>query len=300
MGISFWLIGNTPKEMELITPVGITTKAPTINSNASLLMLGSCFAQEVGARLVPQMPEGHILVNPLGTMYSPTAIASTLRQWARSEQPAAPFQGQDGCWHSWQAASVCSATTAEECNTKLNAAWQSGQDFLRSASHLIVTFGTTRYYALTDNALASPVMNCHKEPAARFIEVEPTLEEIIADWQALLAELLAINPSLRVITTVSPYRYRKYGFHTSQLQKAKLLLLCDALSGATYFPSYEILLDELRDYRFYATDMLHPSEQAVDIIAERFRQWAFSPALLHEADERLRLWRKSQHRTLVK
>lgn len=294
-------------ERLLYTPVEAQPGAVQIDAASRLVMLGSCFAQEVGSRMEQQMPEGSVLTNPLGPMYSPMAISETLRSWMRGEAAREPFLGHDGRWHSWQASSVCSADSQESCTQLLTTAWQHGREALKSATHLIVTFGTTRYYRLLSptGSATHPVANCHKEPAARFSEIEPTLEALIADWQALTDELHAFNPSLRILLTVSPYRYRKYGFHASQIQKSKLLLLCDALCSRpdapqiSYFPSYEILLDELRDYRFYATDMLHPSEQAVDIITERFREWAFTPAMLREADERLREYRRAQHRPII-
>lgn len=286
----------------LFTPVTLPTSGITLTSESRILLLGSCFAQEVGQRLVPQFPEGQVTVNPLGPIYSPTLLAQTLRAWLRKEPPLAPFLGRDERWHSWQASSVCSAATREECEAKLQAAWLRGCEALHSATHLVLTFGTTRYYQLQPCAgeTALKVSNCHKEPSARFQEQEPTLQELTEEWDSLFREMRTAGIQCDIVLTVSPYRYRKYGMHTSQLQKSKLLLLCDALQPHThYFPSYEILLDELRDYRFYAADLLHPSEQAVDIIAERFREWCFTPALMTEAQERLRQYRREQHRTLI-
>lgn len=292
--------------MELQTPIEMPPQPRPLTSDSRVLLLGSCFAQEVGVRLQHQMPDGQVVVNPLGPQYSPEVLAHTLRGWLRGVPELPPFEGRDRMWHSWQASSVCSATTQEECVRLLHEAWEQGREALLSATHIVLTFGTTRYYRLADaadNQSGQVVANCHKELSTRFREEEPSLEALIADWQALIAELHALPQRPEVILTVSPYRYRKYGYHTSQLHKARLLLLCDALKDAPgaphYFPSYELLLDELRDYRFYAPDMLHPSEQAVDYIADRFREWAFAPELLREADERLREWRRRQHRPLM-
>lgn len=351
------MLWSTPVTLPLAPPQPLT-------SESRVLLLGSCFAQEVGERLVHQLPEGHVVVNPLGPMYSPAVVAHALRQWLTrttpfeqtatsskqggnatekgapaADAPLPPFLGQDGRWHVWQASSVCSAATEEECRARYEEAWKRGRSALMSATHLIITFGTTRHYRLSDAAGQPLVANCHKEPAARFIEEDPSLDSLISEWTDLLnlfqaAPFKADSAGPSLIFTVSPYRYRKYGMHESQLQKAKLLLLCDALCnphltispastdltstspahphglppggevpegrrGAFYFPSYEILLDELRDYRFYAPDLLHPSPQAIDEIAERFRQWAFTPELLQEADARLKAYRRSQHRDLT-
>lgn len=282
----------------LFTPIEFPPQPPLLTTDSRLLMLGSCFAQEVGQQLLPQLGPGAVTVNPLGPLYSPTTIAATLRAWLHDEVPAEPFLGHDGVWHSFQAASVCSAPTREECISRLQAAWHTGREALLQATHLIITFGTTRHYLHEGH----PVANCHKEPASTFTEEEPQLPSLIGEWQDLLHQITALGSLQSCILTVSPYRYRKYGFHQSQLQKARLLLLCDALcqdAAVSYFPSYELLLDELRDYRFYAPDMLHPSAQAVEIIAQRFRQWSFSPALIPVADERLRQHRRSQHKPLI-
>ncbi len=289
----------------LSTPVELPDAPFQLTPDDRILCLGSCFAQEVGERLQHQLAEGCVCVNPLGPLYSPQVVATLLDTWMRNLPPAAPFRGRDGLWHSWQASSVCSAATEEECRSRIAAEWEKGREALRTASLIIITFGTTRAYHLRaahQSSFDSPVFNCHKEPSSLFIEQQPSLEEFGNVWHNLLQRLANFNPRAHVLLTVSPYRYKKYGLHVSQLQKATLLLLCDAIQSvglAHYFPAYEILLDELRDYRFYAPDMLHPSPQTVDIIAERFRRWLFSPALLAEADNRLRQWRQEQHRPLL-
>lgn len=290
---------------QLLTPVELPPDPPQLTSNDRILLLGSCFAQEVGERLKPQFPEGHVCVNPLGPLYAPQTVVAVLQSWLNGEQPAAPFRGRDGLWHSWQASSVCSAPTEAECRQKLAAAWEQGREALAQATLIVLTFGTTRGYALRSGMSGWPdglVANCHKEVADTFVEHTPELPALVAHLSAFCRQLSMQGNHPALLLTVSPYRYRKYGLHQSQLQKARLLLLCEELcakAGASYFPSYEILLDELRDYRFYAPDMLHPSSQAVDIIAERFRRWAFSPALLAEGDARLRAWRQVQHRAIV-
>lgn len=289
-------------ESRLFTPVALPTQVPTLDCESQILCLGSCFAQEVGERLVHQFGEGQVVVNPLGPLYSTDVIHHTLSRWLQHTPLEVPFHGHDGVWHSWDAASLCSGATEEECALKTSEAWHNGQAALHSCSHLVLTFGTTRSYALTSTNREDSrlVANCHKEPSTLFTEVEPSLNEMISRWQELIGQIRSVNPQIEIILTVSPYRYRKYGFHESQVQKAKLLLLCDALKYSThYFPSYEILLDELRDYRFYAPDMLHPTPQAVDIITERFRQWCFSQELMRQSEEKIKEWRRSQHHSII-
>ena len=144
--------------------------------------------------------------------------------------------------------------------------------------------------------------NCHKQPAAEFKECALSVGEIVERWHTLLKRLHEANPKLQVIFTVSPYRYAKYGMVENQRAKATLLLAVEQLvegnPNAHYFPAYEILLDELRDYRFYAEDMLHPSEQAVTYIWQRFTSWAFTPEVVKFSQEWERTERDLAHRPL--
>jgi hypothetical protein len=144
---------------------------------------------------------------------------------------------------------------------------------LRTASYLVVTFGTAYVYRLKKNGMV--VANCHKLPASDFVRERLTVGDIVDEWSVLLEDLWRVNPSLKIICTVSPVRHGKDGAHPNQISKATLLLAEEVLTGqysgqVSYFPAYEIMMDELRDYRFYAEDMIHPSSQAIDYIWERF------------------------------
>ena len=155
---------------------------------------------------------------------------------------------------------------------------------------MFLTLGTNHVYRLKETG--EIVDNCEKRPAALFEEEELTVDEC-AEYLRKAVELLRANqPEVQIVLTVSPIRYRKYGYHESQLSKATLLLAIDKLlhltsdiGHLTYFPAYEIVMDELRDYRFYAADMLHPSEQAVDYIWERLVGWCFSDEAIAFMDE---------------
>lgn len=261
------------------------------------MLIGSCFAEHVGGHLLRELNDRMVDVNPFGVLYNPISIAQALRLLmsddGREEVASKVFLGQDGAWHSWLHTTYFSGSTREDCQQKIIERYDASRDFLRNASLLCITFGTTRCYKLQDGAV---VANCHKEPQRCFTEYDASLEELSMLWHDLMTELRAFNPGLRVCLTVSPYRYRKYGFHESQIQKAKLLLLADTLKDeCLYFPAYEIMMDELRDYRFYANDMLHPSELAVDIIYDRFKQWCFTDKLTELSARNLKVWKRSQH-----
>jgi len=293
--------------MQLITPVILPKTDITLDTDSRVMMIGSCFAEHVGEKLVQYMGDDKVNVNPFGVLYNPVSIAQGLELLIDEtfSQHLTPntqhiFLGQDGLWHSWLFTSHFSGSTREECEIKTKDAIENAREFLKHATLLCITFGTTRCYRLKNenqNKETFVVANCHKEPQRCFTEIEPTLDELQVLWGTVLQKLKAYNPTLRICFTVSPYRYKKYGFHESQIQKAKLLLLVDKL-GEAYFPSYEIMMDELRDYRFYANDMLHPSDLAVDIIAERFMDWTFTPAMKAQAALNLKEFKRSQHRKI--
>ena len=227
--------------MEFRTKVETGKAAFQIGACEEVLLVGSCFASEIGQRFRDNgFPA---TVNPYGTMYNPASILHTLERMRN-----------------------------EELKT------------------VFLTLGTNHVYRLKETG--EIVDNCEKRPAALFQEEELTVDEC-AEYLRKAVELLkACQPEVRVIMTVSPIRYRKYGYHESQLSKATLLLAIDKLLHQTsdirhlhYFPAYEIMMDELRDYRFYAADMLHPSEQAVDYIWERLVEWCFNDEAIAFMDE---------------
>lgn len=285
--------------MILQTPVNIERADISLDNTSKIMLTGSCFSEHVGEHLLHELNQGMVDVNPFGVLYNPISIAQALRllmaEDGRAKLAEHVFLGQDNLWHSWLHTTHFSGKTKEECITKILYRYNQAKKFLKGATLLCITFGTTRCY----NHQGMVVANCHKEPQQRFIELEPTMEELIMLWREVICELKQFNPNISICLTVSPFRYRKYGFHESQVQKAKLLLLTDALKEeCMYFPAYEIMMDELRDYRFYANDMLHPSELAVEIIFERFKEWIFTKQLKELATLNQKAWRRSQHRPL--
>ncbi|MGM9712587.1 MAG: GSCFA domain-containing protein [Prevotella sp.] len=287
--------------MQLTTPVTLPEAPLTLNIGDRIMMLGSCFAQHVGDNLSHGLPPADIDVNAFGVLYNPLSIAGAVGSLLSDEAPVSQvFLGRDGVFHSWLHTSLFSARTEEDCCRRITLRHSSASQLLRTARLLCVTFGTTRCYRLSSGLV---VANCHKEPQSVFSEYEPSVDEIVAVWTDTIRHVRETNPGLHVCFTVSPYRYRKYGFHESQLQKSKLLLAIDTLthtvSGTSYFPAYEILLDELRDYRFYAPDMLHPSDVAIQEITSRFVNWLCSPSLKLSLEENRRRWLSDQHRPIV-
>lgn len=263
--------------MEFRTIVEAGMRDVLIRPEDKIGLLGSCFADNIGGRMLRAGLDVH--VNPFGVLYNPVSIAAMCTAMAQDELfPEDTFFESGGLWHSWLNDSSFSAATREECRERLSAVCREEHERLASLDFLFVTLGTNRYYELKDGHKV--VGNCHKQPGRLFTEQQLTVEATVGVLEKALEQLWAVRPALKIIFTVSPYRYAKYGFHGSRLGKSVLLLAVDALcnrheSLCRYFPAYEIVLDELRDYRFYAEDMLHPSETAVEYIWERFSESCF-------------------------
>lgn len=288
--------------MNWYTPVETPAAEGFLSPRSHVMLLGSCFADNMGERFAQSLPVGHVSANPFGVLYNPESIAAAV-ELLLSEAAAdgALFRGRDGLWHSWRHAGAFSAPTEAACRESVNAALAEARRVLCKADLLCITFGTSRLFRLRETGMV--VANCHKEPAADFEEEDLSAEQIVRRWQPLLAELRRLHPTLRIVFTVSPYRYAKWGFHESRLQKARLLLATDALcrqmpEAVTYFPAYELVEDELRDYRFYAPDLIHLAPQTEDYIWQRVQQWAFSPQLSDYAADKARLLRLTAHRPL--
>ena len=248
------------------TPVDILAAPFQIQPAEPVLCVGSCFADEIGRRF--QDDHFPAVVNPYGVMYNPASILHTIQSLPR------PLQ-EEGCH----------ALNDEYCNSSPPCGGGAGG----GATLAILTLGTNHVYI--ERATGEIVDNCQKRPQQLFEERCLSVDECAGYLQRCIDLLRQMNPEMRIIFTVSPIRYRKYGYHESQLSKATLLLaiekVCETGTGLHYFPAYEILLDELRDYRFYKPDMLHPSEQAIDYIYSRFQDTFFSS----EARQYVEEWR---------
>ena len=240
------------------------------------VLLGSCFSQYMGARMEA---EGyHAVCNPLGTLFNPESIRNTVLHALKGNADGLPMFRDEAMqeWRCWWA-----NTRFRNEEEALSRAEVQGTFFelgksLREADKLFITLGTNVCYRLTEKT-PYPMMcvsNCQRQADVLFVEDRLSLDKVIEVMKETLEVLFAENPSLQVTFTLSPFRYKKYGWHGSQLSKATLLLAIDALQKeyperVDYFPSYEIMMDELRDYKYYADDGLHPNMEAVEIIWNR-------------------------------
>lgn len=291
--------------MEFRTKVDLPLKKITLTPRNRVLLLGSCFSDEIGRRLAAEMDGGCVLINPFGTLYNPTSILQALRALQTNRLPEGHlFKGRDGRWRSWAFGGKWAADTQAECEAKTRQALQQAVAFWQQADTVFITFGTNHVYHL--KADGRSVANCHKELSSAFEERLLSIEDVVEAWQTFFRALPSATPRCFVFT-LSPYRYIKYGLHADKLSKATLLLaidrLCSPANGDAppaapcfYFPSYEIVNDELRDYRFYAPDMQHPSEQTADYIWERLKEWSFAPADFDRMRQNLKAYKAALHR----
>ncbi|MBD5352574.1 MAG: GSCFA domain-containing protein [Bacteroides sp.] len=227
----------------------------------SLLMLGSCFTTEVGQLLAADGLD--VCINPTGNVYNPLSAAKTLVNLARGRRyDANELIEVQGLWRSLDHHTRLAAPTPEEAIEKINRSMEIGGEALSRATDVIITFGTAYVFERRGEV----VCNCHKLPDREFIRRRLSVDEIVNAWQPLIEQF----SDKRFIFTVSPIRHKADGLHGNQLSKATLLLAIDSFKGADYFPAYEILIDELRDYKFYAADEVHPAPEAVEIIHRRF------------------------------
>lgn len=267
--------------MKLQTIVDIKPSEWKIGYEDKILMVGSCFSDEIGE----QMKQRYLNVscNPFGTLYNPLSIAQALTM---TEVP--PLVEHDGLWHSMAHHGNYSRADKTEAEQAVRTSIAAMQQALQEATVVIVTFGTAWVYEKDGEIVG----NCHKLPENCFVRRRLSVDEIVETWRPLLERY----PDKHWLFTVSPIRHIRDGLHENQLSKATLLQAVEELGD--YFPSYEIMLDELRDYRFYADDLVHPSSLAVNYIWERFVDTFCTPQTKNELVLQHKRWKHEQHRPL--
>lgn len=264
-----------------ITPVEVPQNGVEITHECPIMLMGSCFAENIGSRLA----ENKFVcdINPFGVLYNPLSIAEAIKQVMSGrvyEEDAPELTEHGGLWHSWMHHSAFSAPSREECLARINGRLAGAHAFLPTTRLMLITFGTAYVYRHCEGGMV--VGNCHKFPERTFRRERLTPDEIVEEYTALIGELAKTNPKVHILFTVSPIRHLRDGLHANQLSKATLLLAIDRLcqlmpERCSYFPAYEIMMDELRDYRFYADDMMHPTPLAVEHIWRHFADVFFPP-----------------------
>jgi len=260
--------------MQFTTQIPIPKSNHPIDYNSEIVSLGSCFAVNISEKF--EYYKFRNSVNPLGILFHPLAIEK-LVSFAVAEKK---FTENDvfylnDCWHSFDVHSDLNAIEQNEIVTNLNNAVERFRDELSKATHLIVTLGTAWVYR--NIASDEIVANCHKVPQKHFTKELLSAETILQALQNTFDQIYTLNPNIKAILTVSPVRHIKDGFTENQWSKSNLIsavhqFISKNSSQISYFPSYEIMMDELRDYRFYTEDMIHPNQTAIDYIWKKFSE----------------------------
>lgn len=254
--------------MLLSTPIDITPHR-LIDYSRPFLLLGSCFSEHIGSRLLESRFPG--CVNPFGVLYNPQSILQALqRLWDNKPFTADELVHAGGLWHSFMHHGRFSSSDADTTLQHINSAYSQSALRIANVKTYLITFGSSWVYERNGEVVA----NCHKMPQKAFVQRRLTVDEIVLPWKQMIAQIQEQVPDAEFLFTVSPIRYREHGPLAAGTNKAVLLLAVEQLTqqpGVHYFPSYEIMMDELRDYRFYAADMIHPSDVAVGYIWERFK-----------------------------
>ena len=276
--------------MNFFTKVDLPVTDFKIDYNSRLAFFGSCFADNISAQFTAR--KFNVLANPFGTVYNPLSIAQMVKNIADGKVYGDADVFQDVCrdnghgdnlWHCWDAHSSLSASTREECIAKLNAAAKQAREFLQKADTVFITLGSAFVYYLKDGG--KPVSNCHRQDPNLFTRRMISVDEATEAIREIATSIRQLNRNTHIVFTVSPLRHMSDGAHGNNLSKATVLLGIEKAiaeiaaspsaprnDAVTYFPSYEIVMDELRDYRFYADDMVHLSKTAEEYIFKQMTE----------------------------
>ena len=283
--------------MEFRTIVNINPSTFKITYFDPVVFIGSCFAASVGSKF--EEGKMKVLINPSGTVYNPVSVCNTLESITRDKTYSVNDLVQyKNRWLSLDHYTNFSAEDPETVIKRINDITGKAREFFASATYLFITFGTSRVYRWKETGKI--VSNCHKIPASYFSHELLGVEEITDIWKKWLDTLHKLYPHLKTVFTISPVRHWKDGAHGNQVSKSTLFLAVEELlkhsSCPGYFPAYEIFMDELRDYRFYDADMLHPSDTATEYIWERFTSTFFDTRTLELWNEVSKISRSIAHR----
>jgi len=284
----------------LFTKVQIPKTGISIDYGKKLAFFGSCFAQNISKKFLDL--KFNVQVNPFGTVYNPLSIERVISVIAEnkiySEQDA--FLDSEK-WTCWDTHSALSRNSRQEFIENLNQTIIEAHDFLSKTDTVFITLGTAFVYILKETG--EVVTNCHKQNASLFDRKLISVEQAINSLNGILDKLQKINPNVNVIFTVSPLRHLKDGAHGNSLSKSTLLLAANQVVSdnshvASYFPSYEIVMDELRDYRFYDSDMIHLTDLAEDIIFDRIKSAYFSEKFAEDIKQVENFMKAVHHRVV--
>ncbi|MFT4760485.1 MAG: hypothetical protein ACI9XO_003080 [Paraglaciecola sp.] len=259
------------------TKINVSSSATSINHQHRLLSFGSCFTENIGQRLINF--KFHNTINPFGILYNPISIINNLNRLLENDNfKENELFENNGLWHSFAHHSIFSKMEKVETLEGIQKHFQTAHLALKNCNRLILTFGTAHVFENIETG--EIVANCHKMPAKLFQKRRLTVLEIIEKCKLFFEKIKLQNKDLEIIVTISPVRHIRDGLLENQKSKATLQLavaeLCEQFNFIHYFPAYEIMMDDLRDYRFYTADMIHPNQVAIDYIWEQFQSSFFN------------------------
>lgn len=266
--------------MEFRTEIEVSPSRFHIGTDSKIMTVGSCFSEVIGSQLADNKIQ--CLCNPYGTVFNPSSIFKLVSNSLQSQPIYKHLMVENsGIWQHYDYHSKFYANSREELEDLLNQTNKKAQQFLRKANFLIITLGTAIVHQLKENGLA--VANCHKAPASNFKKEMLSVKDITLRFRSMYELLKMHNNKLKILLTVSPVRHTRETLQLNSVSKSILRTACyhieQDFADVHYFPSYEIMMDDLRDYRFYKADMIHPNEQAEKYIFEKFSETYFTEDL---------------------
>jgi len=258
--------------MKLKTPIPIHKSAHKIDLKEPMLTIGSCFSDSIGDHL--KQNKFDVLVNPFGVIFDPLSITRLLSYSINNKLPDDPTYVQSqGVYKNLEFHSIYRGASQNELALKIQAQLKSVHNFLKTAKWLIISLGTAHVYQYKKTG--AYIANCQKLPQENFAKQLIDLKTLRDNLEKILDQLQSFNPTLKIILTVSPIRHLSDGFEENNLSKSTLRILCNDIisenKSVYYYPAFEIMMDDLRDYRFYKADMIHPSDQAIEYIWQHFQ-----------------------------
>ena len=264
--------------MDFRTHVQIDKSDVRIDHTTKMMLFGSCFSENIGKTL--KKSKFKVDPNPFGILYNPISVSNSIKRLIENKKfNELELVYNNEMYHSFMHHGSFSHVNEQHCLKRINERYNSASNFLKETDILLITFGTAYAYKFHDKQQI--VTNCHKFSANNFVRFRLTIDEIVDEWSNLIEVLLQQNPEMRLIFTVSPVRHFRDGAHDNQISKSTLNIAIEYVKNifinkVEYFPAYEIMIDELRDYRFYTEDMIHPSSIAQDYIWQCFSEMFFS------------------------
>jgi hypothetical protein len=285
--------------MEFRTEIEVAPARFKISTDSKIMTVGSCFSEVIGGQLTDNKIQ--CLCNPYGTVFNPSSIFKLISH-SLQNQPVFKhlFLENNGIWQHYDFHSKFYGNSKEELERELNTTHKNVNQFLRKANFLVITLGSSIVHQLRENRQV--VSNCHKTPATSFKKEMLSVQEILLRFRLMYDALKMQNNKIKILLTVSPVRHTRETLQLNSVSKSILRIACYHLEqdfeDVHYFPSYEIMMDDLRDYRFYATDMIHPNEQAEQYIFEKFAQTYYTDELTSFLKEWNKLKMSINHRPI--